>query len=173
MNPTYLVFLVLCLVALATRTGYELLKKAGRVDTKNKLVFAAVFVAMGLMLTSWILLGRFDPRPVALPGAARWFGFAVLIAGFALALGALFRLRGLENIDRLETSGLYSRIRHPMYTGFIFWISGWVIYKGAAVTLVVALIAIGNVLFWRRLEEKRLESRYGEEYRTYRRRTWF
>jgi hypothetical protein len=40
----------LCLIALVVRTGYELLKKHGMVDTKNKAIFAAVFVAMCVML---------------------------------------------------------------------------------------------------------------------------
>lgn len=39
-----------------------------------------------------------------------------------LAIGGLVQLRGLENIDHLVTTGLYSRIRHPMYVGFILFL---------------------------------------------------
>ena len=55
--------------------------------------------------------------------------------GLGLALGGLFQLKGLENIDRLVTSGLFAKIRHPMYTGFILWILGWVIRYGALASL--------------------------------------
>jgi protein-S-isoprenylcysteine O-methyltransferase Ste14 len=44
---------------------------------------------------------------------------------------------------------------------------------GAAASLVVGLVCIGNILYWRRLEEGALESHYGEDYQSYRRATWF
>jgi len=43
----------------------------------------------------------------------------------------------------------------------------------AAATLLVGLVCIGNILYWRRLEEGGLDSRYGEDYRSHLRRTWF
>jgi protein-S-isoprenylcysteine O-methyltransferase Ste14 len=79
----------------------------------------------------------------------------------------------LENINHLITSGLFKRIRHPMYTGFGLWILGWSIYHGAIASLAVGLIGIANILFWRRLEDARLEARYGDTYRRYRLETWF
>jgi protein-S-isoprenylcysteine O-methyltransferase Ste14 len=60
-----------------------------------------------------------------------------------------------------------------MYAGFILWILGWAIYHGAMLSLAVGLVGIGNILCWRRLEEKELESRYGQVYQEYRKGTWF
>ncbi|MDD4767906.1 MAG: hypothetical protein PHF87_10085 [Desulfotomaculaceae bacterium] len=34
-------------------------------------------------------------------------------------------------------------------------------------------VGIGNIIYWKRLEEEELESRYGEIYREYRKGTWF
>jgi len=173
MRTTYLVFLGLCLVGLATRTGYELLKKAGRVNPRNKVVFAVVFVSMCLMLTSWPAMCPFDPLRINLPAVVRWIGLGGLIAGLGMALGGWIQLRALENIDHLVTSGLFAKIRHPMYAGFILWILGWVVFHGAAVSLVAGLVGIGNILYWRRLEEEKLASDFGEDYRRYRAGTWF
>ena len=103
----------------------------------------------------------------------RWIGFGAAAAGAALAVGGLLQLRGLENIDHLVTTGLYSRLRHPMYAGFVLWIGGWVMAHGAVVSACVGLAAIGNVLYWKHLEEDALESLFGEDYRAYRRATWF
>jgi protein-S-isoprenylcysteine O-methyltransferase Ste14 len=166
---TYLLFASLCLIGLAIRTIYELLKKAGRVDTKNTAIFALVFVGMCVMLTSWPVLCPRDPWRIAFPGVLRWAGLGILATGFALAIGGLVQLRGLENINHLVTTGLYSRIRHPMYTGFILWIAGWVIRYGAVASLLVGMVCIANILYWRRLEENALESQFGEDYRAYRR----
>jgi len=114
-----------------------------------------------------------DPVCLSLSPAVRGAGLALVVLGWVLALGALAQLRGVENIDHLVTTGLFSRLRHPMYTGFILWIVGWAAFHGAAVSLLPGLLGIVNVLHWRRLEEQKLESAYGEAYRAYRRSTWF
>jgi protein-S-isoprenylcysteine O-methyltransferase Ste14 len=173
MLTTYLVLVGVCLVALAIRTGYELFKKAGKLDPQNKLVFAVVFVAMILMLLSWPLLSPLDPLHLSLPGVIHWLGLAALVVGLGLAVGGLLQLRGVENIDHLVTGGLYSRLRHPMYTGFVLWIVGWVLFHGAAVSLVAGLVCIANILYWGRLEESKMVSQFGDAYRRYRMRTWF
>lgn len=93
--------------------------------------------------------------------------------GHLLAVGSAVQLRGVANIDHLVTTGLYSRLAHPMYAGFLLWIAGWVMAYGAVISLAVGLVATGCVLSWRRLEDVALESRFRENYRLYRRRTWF
>jgi protein-S-isoprenylcysteine O-methyltransferase Ste14 len=173
MNTNYLVFLGFYLGSLIIRTCYELLKKAGKVNPKSTTVFAVIFVVMCLMWVSWFNMGPLDPWRLALPSVVRWFGLSVVIVGMGLAVGALVQLRGLENIDHLVTAGLFSKLRHPMYTGFILWILGWAIFHGAVVSLVVGFVGIGNILYWRRLEDENLEEWYGESYREYRQRTWF
>ena len=72
----------------------------------------------------------------------------------------------------MVTTGLFSRLRHPMYLGFVLWITGWVIYRGAATSILLAPLGIASVLLWRRFEDEAMEARYGEVYRKYRERTW-
>jgi protein-S-isoprenylcysteine O-methyltransferase Ste14 len=60
-----------------------------------------------------------------------------------------------------------------MYTGFILWIFGWVLAFGAGVSAFAGLACIGDVLFWRYLEENQLAAAYGTEYKEYRKQTWF
>jgi protein-S-isoprenylcysteine O-methyltransferase Ste14 len=172
MDNTYLILVGLCLLGLTIRTGYEALKKAGRVDPENKPLFFVVFVAMCTMLASWPFMCPRDPWRITVPGVVRWIGLLAVAVALALAFGGLVLLRGLENIDHLVTTGLYSKLRHPMYAGFILWIVGWVVCYGAVGSAIIALICIGNILYWRFLEESALESRYGEDYRSYRRTTW-
>ncbi len=173
MSTNYLLGLCMCVLGLAIRTGYELRKKAGKADNENAFVFAVVFAAMGLMLTSWPIMCPSDPTRIALPGTVHSLGLCLWIIGVCLALGALAQLRGVENIDHLITTGIFSRLRHPMYLGFICWIIGWGIYTGAVASLVAGLVAVCNVLFWRKWEEEKLAATYGETYRTYRQGTWF
>jgi protein-S-isoprenylcysteine O-methyltransferase Ste14 len=173
MSTAYLVFVGLYLAGLVIRDGYELLKKAGRVDTRDSRVFATVFTSMCVMWVSWFGLGLLAPTRLPVPDALRWTGLGAVILGFVLAVGGMWQLKGVENIDHLVTAGLFSRIRHPMYVGFILWILGWSAYRGAPASLVGGLLGLLSIVWWRRLEEGELQSRYGQAYAQYRARTWF
>jgi protein-S-isoprenylcysteine O-methyltransferase Ste14 len=173
MDSEYLVFLILHLAGLTVRNIYEALKKAGRVDSRNKLVFAVVFAAMCLMWAGWFEMCKLDPLKMTLPAPVHFTGLLLVVVGFILTVTSLIQLKGLENIDTMVSSGLFSKIRHPMYTGFIFWILGWAAYHGAALSLAVGLAGIGSILYWQRLEDLSLETRFGEAYRRYRKGTWF
>ncbi|MDO7788800.1 isoprenylcysteine carboxylmethyltransferase family protein [Desulforamulus aquiferis] len=166
-------FLSLFLVCLIIRTGYELLKKSGKVNTGSMIFFAIIFVVMFILWMSWFNMCPQDPIQIILPDVLRWISFSLTMIGFGLALGTVYQLRGLENINHLVTTGLFLKFRHPMYTGFILWIIGWAVYHSAIISLVAGLFGIGNILYWRQLEEDELESRYGEVYREYRKGTWF
>jgi protein-S-isoprenylcysteine O-methyltransferase Ste14 len=173
MNNTYLILVILFVVSLSIRTRYELLKEAGKVDPENKIIFAFIFSTMCALWISWFSLCPIDPFKINLPDLVQWSGLALVVLGLFLALGALFQLRGLENIDHLITSGLFAKIRHPMYTGFALWVLGWSTYHHAIVSLLIGLIGVANILYWRRLEDTRLLARYGDTYRQYLLRTWF
>jgi len=74
---------------------------------------------------------------------------------------------GLVTIKTLEsyggdliTSGIYSKVRHPMYLGFILWSIGFPVFFGALFSFILSFLFIGNILFWRYLEEKELEERF-------------
>lgn len=173
MRTVWFVVTALCLLGLTIRTGYEVGKLRGRVDVSNRGLFAVVFVAMITMLLAWPMMCPHEPWRLALPDVVRWLGRGLVGVALVLALGGLIQLRGVENVDHLVTTGLYSRIRHPMYAGFILWIVGWAVTYGSVVSLGVGLLCIGNILYWRHLEEDALEARYGERYRDYRVGTWF
>ena len=173
MNAKYATLLALFLACLLLRTTYEMLKKSGSVNPGNKSIFALVFTAMCLLWASWFTMCPMDPYPIVLPDAIRWTCLSIVILGVGLAIVALMQLRGLENIGHLVTTGVFSKIRHPMYTGFLSWIVGWSLYHGALMSLIAGFVGIGSILYWRRVEEDALELRYGDRYSVYRNHTWF
>ncbi len=173
MEYNFLVPAVLFLLCLVIRAIYELLKESGKSDLESKPVFAVILTVMCALWMSWFSLCPVDPWPVALPDAIRWSGFALFAIGMLLAVGALIQLRGVENIKHLVTVGLFRKLRHPMYLGFILWIVGWSIYHAAPVSLAIGLPGIASVLWWRHLEDMRLGKQFGNAYHEYRRATWF
>jgi protein-S-isoprenylcysteine O-methyltransferase Ste14 len=170
---SFLGLVVLYLAALAVRTRYELLKKAGSVDPRSQALFVMILLNMIVLWASWFAACSVDPVRLVLPTFVRQAGLAVLVAGLVLAVGALIQLGGVENIDHLVTTGFFGRVRHPMYLGFTLWILGWAVFEGAVVGFAVGLVGIANICFWRHLEEHHLEACYGGAYRAYRARTWF
>jgi protein-S-isoprenylcysteine O-methyltransferase Ste14 len=173
MKPNFYIALAIYLSALAIRNGYEILKETGRVNPKNQALFLVILVVMILLWLSWFFMCPVDPLALDLPAAIQYLGLAVVVIGLILAVGALIQLRGVENIEHLVTTGLFARLRHPMYLGFVFWILGWAIYNGAAISLMAGLVGIGCIIYWRSLEEVHLEKMHGEKYVAYRQQTWF
>lgn len=172
MKSAFGILLFIFLFCLVIRNIYELLKKAGKIDLANKILFGAIFADMIIMWIGWFSLCPLDPSTVVFPAPVRWLGLGLFIFGMVLALGALAQLRGVENIKHLVTTGLFAKIRHPMYTGFILWIVGWSVYHEALWCMVAGLAGIASVLFWRWLEDEDLTARYGDTYRAYRAQTW-
>jgi protein-S-isoprenylcysteine O-methyltransferase Ste14 len=173
MNTTFLVLAVVFSVCLAIRALYELLKEARTINPEDTRIVAGMFSVMMILWVSWFALPEADPEPMGVPAVIRWAGLAVFIIGTVLAVGALVQLRGVENIDRLVTTGLFKRIRHPMYLGFICWLLGWSVANDGGASLLLGLVGVASVLWWRRLEERRLGVQFGDGYRQYRLRTWF
>lgn len=86
---------------------------------------------------------------------------------------ALFTIKTLESYEGdLITSGIYSKIRHPMYAGFICWLIGFPLIFEAIFSMTLSIIFICNILFWKYLEEKELWNRF-PAYPDYKKKTIF
>lgn len=105
-------------------------------------------------------------------------GMALAFAGFGLwalariQLGKSFAVRA--EAKALVTTGLYSRIRNPIY------FFGGIAYLGLLISwgywpaiVLFLLVYITKQLVRVRKEEKVLEEAFGEEYRRYKVGTWF
>ena len=104
---------------------------------------------------------------------------ALVVAGIAfplwilarLQLGSAFSFRA--RADHLVTTGLYSRIRHPVY---VFGSIGGLAAVAALQVwwvLAVAVLLEGITVMRAIREDQLLLSAFGEEYQRYRKQTWF
>jgi protein-S-isoprenylcysteine O-methyltransferase Ste14 len=106
-----------------------------------------------------------------------YIGLALMIPGFILLLVARIQLGASFSItaqaNKLITSGLYKKFRHPIYYSSFLLIVGIGIFlqepKYALFCVVIIFLQLRRIGD----EEKVLEEKFGEEYRAYKKNTWF
>ncbi len=163
---------IVCVITHTIRTSYEILKFKG-ILKPGKLSFVIMFTNMMLLWVSWFLLCSRDIYTISLPGIIRYAGLTLSGLGIVAFLTALFTIKTLESYDGdLIKKGIYSKIRHPMYLGFILWVTGFPIFCGALFSFILGFVFTMNILYWRYLEEKELEKRF-PSYRDYKKTTLF
>ena len=101
-------------------------------------------------------------------------GLGLNIAGLAIvALGALGLGRSLTptpvpvEAGELKTGGLYSRMRHPIYTGVMLLAIGIAAASGSLLRALATLVLIAFFNMKARWEEERLVKKFGREYEEY------
>jgi protein-S-isoprenylcysteine O-methyltransferase Ste14 len=139
---------------------------------ENKTCIAFIYVVMAILWFSWFQMCFFDPVKIEVSVWIRSAGLLLFSAGIFLFIFSHIHLRGFQDRGELKTTGIYSKIRNPMYLGFILWIIGFPIFTRSLITLGSSPVWISNIIFWKILEEKELEKKY-REYREYKKKTWF
>lgn len=126
------------------------------------LVFAVLFIlkASSMPWTTARIIGM----SIAVP--------AVLLLILArIQLGAAFSVQA--KASTLVTSGLYARIRNPIYVFSALFIAGLIIWTGRPWLLLIFAILIPMQILRSRKEAKVLEQKFGPAYAAYKQKTWF
>ena len=87
--------------------------------------------------------------------------------GFVMLSSAWEKLYKAQRKHRLAVTGLYARIRHPQYMGFVLIMFGFLLQWPTIVTLIMFPVL---VIMYTRLsvsEEKDMEKEFGKEYLEY------
>lgn len=148
---------------------------------RSSYVLAAT-LALLLMIVAW------QPMPAlvwnATNPALRVALHAIEVLGWAIALAATFLIDHLEmfglrqafnhgrggsfTAPAFRTPGLYRMVRHPIYLGFV--LAFWATPTMSEGHLLFAIAATVYILVGIGFEERDLVARFGETYRSYRRR---
>jgi protein-S-isoprenylcysteine O-methyltransferase Ste14 len=83
-------------------------------------------------------------------------------------LGGLPEILRSQSRQRLVTTGIRARVRHPVYLGHLCEMLAWSLGTGLAVCWALTALAITTGAFMIRMEDEELENRFSEEYRQYR-----
>jgi protein-S-isoprenylcysteine O-methyltransferase Ste14 len=127
-----------------------------------------------LILVALVLLGyRFAAGPWPPLRIAGAVISLISVAGVIIArlqLGRAFSVRA--KATRLVTTGLYRRVRNPIYIFGCFLFVGLAMFLPARLLLFALLVVIPVQIARARREAAVLEAEFGDEYRGYRAGTW-
>jgi protein-S-isoprenylcysteine O-methyltransferase Ste14 len=138
----------------------------------------------GSVLRVWLplLLGLYGLYVIFVSGPGvhdltRWIGLALSLLGLAGVILARYTLGRSFSVKakatELVTTGIYSRIRNPIYVCGMIFLVGLIVMVQYPVLWVVFVIIIPMQIIRARREAQVLEDKFGEAYRQYRDRTWF
>jgi protein-S-isoprenylcysteine O-methyltransferase Ste14 len=110
-------------------------------------------------------------------GPLRLLGLLLALIGLAGVILSRYTLGRSFSVapkaTALVTTGIYSRIRNPIYVSGIIFILGLIVMVGKPYLLAVPLALIPMQIIRARQEAAVLEAKFGDAYREYRKHTWF
>lgn len=97
-------------------------------------------------------------------------GYTIVFAGATLVVDGWRRIHQARKEERLVTEGVYSRMRHPQYTGLFVIVFGEGIVHWPTIVSVAAfpIIVLAYTLLARK-EERQMVEKFGDKYREYQR----
>jgi protein-S-isoprenylcysteine O-methyltransferase Ste14 len=126
----------------------------------------------GLLLLGLIIHSAPGPHGLA-PSIGLLLGL-IGLAGVILSRYTLGRSFSVApKATALVTTGIYSRIRNPIYISGVVFLIGLALILGRPELLAVLLVIIPMQIIRARREAAVLEAKFGDAYREYRERTWF
>lgn len=131
--------------------------------TSIVLIFALVLLSLQFIHQPWPAL--------RIAGAAIALTSLVLILFARIQLGRAFSIRA--RATRLVTTGVYARLRNPIYVFGCFFFLGIAMFIPFWPLLLALILVIPMQIARARREAAVLEATFGEEYRRYCRQTWF
>lgn len=136
---------------------------------KLNIATLAVILLAATVLAVYSTRLAWTPWHVA--GAAIAAPSLLLLVAARLQLGRAFSIEA--KASELVTTGLYSRIRNPIYVFGALMILGVIVFTGQPWFLLIFVALIPLQVYRSRRESQVLEEKFGAAYLEYKRRTWF
>lgn len=174
MYSRFLIAFAVCLVCYLFHAMTHYLEHKGYQVEESKVLHPLLSIAIFAGYFAWGLMMVWDPVVLSLPSyVVLPLGLPIGILGSAMLIISTIAKKGFGEIDHLVTTGIYSKIRNPMYLGLILAHIGFPLAARSLLTLVTAIIWIPLILVWKHWEEQALEAKFGLQYSEYKKRTLF
>lgn len=159
-----------------------LLQIRSKTDWRSSGIFTAFIISLFGEMFGWALFFYLFSNPFFdyprwhAPGAVlssgtsaahltRFIGVWIIFASLILIAFSWYQLYQKRGI--LVTGGIYSKIRHPQYMGFLGFTLGWLIYWPTLLTIFLWPVLASAYITQAYKEDKFLAERYGNYFRNY------
>ncbi len=143
-------------------------------STPPKKFLPFLIVQFVLILAVLFFIVFLMPGPWALH---RFIGLAIMLIGASFLFTARFQLGNSFAVTaqarELVTQGLYSKIRNPIYVFSSLIVLGLFIIIGRPYPFLFLVLLVAVQTFRAHKEAQVLEAKFGDQYREYRKQTWF
>lgn len=166
----------------SVRHGESVMPDAGAVMREGRVTYVARIVVAVFWIALFVSYGV-DARwvrfaNIGMPDQIRWAGLLVGLGSLAfwtwthIALGQQWSVQLiLREKHQLITTGPYRRVRHPMYTSVLLWVTSLAIVSANWLFVILAAAGIGVILSRVPKEEQMMLRAFGQEYDAYMKRT--
>ena len=170
MEAIFFIFFGICFICYILRTSFHILENRKSNLVKSKKLPSILSIIMFFLWFSWFGMSFLDPIKMNLFWI-KYIGLILFVIGFVFVILSHIKIPKFES-KKLIITGIYSKIRHPMYLGFILWIIAFPLFMQSFITLASSIIWIPQIIYWKITEERNLEKKY-KNYKEYKRKTWF
>lgn len=159
-----------------------LTKRSKRKNTfkrKDKHSLTLLWIIITISITCGFLFANYNDWSTSDLYLA-FVGFAFMSGGICLRWLSIIRLSREFTVDvavskthRLQTSGIYKKIRHPSYLGLLFMFLGLSVSMNSFTSVLTVTLPILLAILYRiYIEEGFLEEMFGEEYMVYKKNSY-
>ena len=171
MDALFFIGFGLSFVCLLFRTSFHIQESRKGRQEVNKSIRILFSITMFLFWFGWFPMSFWDPLRMDIPDWVTYTGLILFASGFVFVVLSHIKIKAFESKELIK-KGIYSKIRHPMYLGFILWFIGFPLFMKALLTLLSSVIWIPQILYWKISEERELMEKY-HDYADYKKETCF
>ena len=135
-------------------------------------LWVGTWMIVGAITTPWRRVLLYENKWLWIP-AALLFCAGLVLYRLSHAHFTFEQLGGLPEIlpghieQRLITTGIRARVRHPVYLAHLCEMLAWTLGTGLAVCWILTAFGVVTGAVMIRMEDRELEARFGEQYRQY------
>ena len=137
----------------------------------TSIIILAIALALNFITVDVFYLHLFEaPTPMA-----KYLGLAIFVIGYSIILCTMVQNEFAQSVVNIQDernqmlidTGLYNHVRHPMYTGFMFFFAGMSLWLGSVFMATIGTIILMLALIPRILIEEETLSGELDGYEAY------
>ena len=178
MNSYSIAMIIVNSIWLLSEILINLLSRSKKYDAKShdQNSMGKIWIVIVLSITAGVYVAFAHPR---FSMVMYFSGITLMVIGIVIRLFTVFSLKSYFTADvaihhdhKLKTDGIFSKVRHPSYSGSLLTFLGFGLTLGNWISLIIIFLPVLTVFLYRiNIEEKALLDNFKDEYVDYQQKT--